>query len=127
MVTASHWSNQLLCKRQDHEGAVCLILIGELDLASVSTLQAQLKAVAQTDDQVIVDMNGLRYIDSTGAKALLEAHRLLARTGRQIVLADVQTMARRIIDVMGLDKAIPIFPTVEAALEYLRSNKNPKP
>lgn len=125
MVTASHWSNQLVCRRQDLEGAVCIALIGELDLASVSTLQAQFMAVAQSEDHVIVDMSELRYIDSTGAKALLDAHRLLSRTRRRIVLAAVQPMARRIIDVMGLEKAIPIFPTIEAALEHLRADKKP--
>jgi anti-sigma B factor antagonist len=125
MAAASHWSNQLVVRREDLAGAVCLTLTGELDLASVSTLQAQFKAIAQSENHVIVEMSGLRYIDSTGAKALLDAHRLLSRTGRRIVLASVQSMARRIIDVMGIEQAIPIFPTVEAALEYLRSEQKP--
>lgn len=121
-AAASHWSSHLTCARRNLDGAVCLALSGELDLASVSELQAQFKDLARTEDDVIVDMSGLDYIDSTGAKTLLDAHRQLSRTGRRIVLAAVQAMARRIIDVMGLGKAIPIFPTVEAALEYLRAN-----
>jgi anti-anti-sigma factor len=125
MAAASHWSNQLVVRREDLGGAVCLTLTGELDLASVSTLQAQFQAIAQSEDHVIVEMSGLRYIDSTGAKALLDAHRLLSRTGRRIVLASVQSMARRIIDVMGIEQAIPMFPTVEAALEYLRGEQKP--
>jgi len=125
MAAASHWQNQLVVRRKDMAGAVCLVLTGELDLASVATLQAQFKSVAQSEDHVIVDMSGLGYIDSTGAKALLDAHRLLSRTGRQIVLAAVQPMARRIIDVMGIEKAIPIFSTAEEALESLRREKNP--
>ena len=125
MAAASHWSNQLVVTRRELGGAVCLILTGELDLASVATLQAHFKAIAQSEDHVIVDLSGLRYIDSTGAKTLLDAHRMLSRTGRRIALAAVQPMARRIIDVMGIEKAIPIFPTVEAALEYLRGEKKP--
>ncbi len=125
MAAAPHWSNQLECRRVDHEGAVCLVLSGELDLASIATLQAQFKAVAQREDDLVVDMGGLRYIDSSGAKALLDAQRLLARSKRRIVMANVQPMARRIIDVMGIEKAIPIFPTVEAALEDLKKTKEP--
>lgn len=123
MAAASHWSNQLQCRREDLDGAVCLVLSGELDLASIAALQAQFRAIAQREDDIIVDMGGLRYIDSSGAKALLDAHRLFGRSRRRIVMANVQPMARRIIDVMGLEKAIPIFPTVEAALEHLRNTK----
>ena len=121
MAAASHWSSHLICTQRNLDGAVCLVLNGELDLASVSILQAQFKAMARMEDDLIVDMSGLEYIDSTGAKALLDAHRQLSRTGRRIVLAAVQPMARRIIDVMGLEQAIRIFSTVEAALEYLRA------
>jgi len=122
---ASHWSNQLLCRRQDLGGVVCLILTGELDLASISTLQAHLKAIAQTEDHLIVDMTELRYMDSTGAKAFLDTHRMFLRTGRRIVLAGVQPLTMRIIEVMGLQKVIPIFPTVDAALESLRADGKP--
>lgn len=122
-MAAAHWSDQLQCRREDRDGAVCLILSGELDLASIATLQAQFTAIAQRDDDVVVDMGGLGYIDSSGAKALLDAQRLLARNRRRLVMANVQPMARRIIDVMGLEKAISIFPTVDAALEHLRDTK----
>lgn len=129
MASASHWSNQLVCRRQnlDGGGTVCLELTGELDLASVSTLQGHLKAVALTEDNLIVDMSGLRYIDSTGAKAFLDAHRMFSRTGRRIVLAAVQPLTLRILEVMGLEKVLSIFPTVDAALEDLRAGGKPKP
>jgi len=120
MAPASNWSNQLLCQRQDLDGAVCLALTGELDLASVSSLQAHLKAIAQLESNLVIDLSGLRYIDSTGAKAFLDTHRLFARTGRRIVLATVQPMTLRILEVMGLQKVIPVFPTVDAALANLR-------
>ena len=129
MAAASHWSNQLVCRREDLDGGgtVCLALVGELDLASVSTLQGHLKAVAQAEGNLLIDMTGLRYIDSTGAKAFLDAHRMLSRTGRRIVLAAVQPLTMRILEVMGLEKVIPIFPTVDAALENLRAGGKSKP
>ena len=119
---ASHWSNQLLCRREDLGGVTCLILTGELDLASVPTIQAHLKAIAQTEDHLIVDMSELRYIDSTGAKVFLDTHRMFLRSGRRIVLAGVQPLTMRIIEVMGVQKVIPIFPTVDEALESLRAD-----
>jgi anti-sigma B factor antagonist len=115
-----------LCRREDLEGAVCLALTGELDLASLPTLQAHLKAVVDTDDNVIVEMSGLRYIDSSGAKALLDAHRTFARRGRRLRLAAPSPMARRILEVLGLESVLPMFDTVDAALEDLRGRRKPR-
>jgi anti-sigma B factor antagonist len=123
---ASHWSSQLLCRREDHEGVVCLALTGDLDLASVPTLQAHLKAIAETDDNLIVEMSGLKYIDSSGAKALLDAHRLYARTGRQVGLAAPSPMTRRILELLGLETVLPVFATVDTALQMLRRRGKPK-
>jgi anti-anti-sigma factor len=116
----SQWSHQLLCRREDLEGVVYLALTGELDLASVPVLQMHLKSVADTDDNLIIDMSRLRYIDSSGAKALLDAHRTYARTGRELGLAAPSPMTRRILEVLGLETVLPIFPTVEEAVTTLR-------
>jgi anti-anti-sigma factor len=113
----------LLVRQQQLAGAICLVLTGELDLAGVSVLQSQFRGIAHAEDHVIVDMGGLRYIDSSGAKVLLEAQRSLSRRNRRLVLAAVQPLARRVIDIMGLERIIPIFPTVEAAIEDLNRKK----
>ena len=96
-----------------------MALTGELDLASVSTLQGQLTAAAETELHLILDLSGLRYIDSTGSKAFLDAHRMFARRGRRLVLAAVSPMTFKILNLIGVDKVIPIFPTVDAALRHL--------
>ncbi|HEV2358962.1 MAG TPA: STAS domain-containing protein [bacterium] len=115
----SNWSNTLLCRRRDFGGVACVALTGELDLATVSTLSGQMNAVAETEDHLILDLGELRYIDSTGIKAMLDAHRAFARRGRRLALAAVSAMVLKILRVVGVDKMIPIFPTVDAALRDL--------
>lgn len=116
----SKWRDQLLrVTRLDLERAVCLAIAGELDLASVPTLTHHLRAAAETEKHLIVDMSGLRYIDSTGAKALLEAHRRLTQRGRRIVLAAVSPMAKRILAVLGVEQVLPVYPTVDEAVASL--------
>jgi len=83
-------------------------------------LRAQLVAIAETDDNLIIDLSELRYIDSSGAKALLDANRTYTRTGRRLGLAAPSPMTRRILKILGLETVLPIFATVEAALEALR-------
>ncbi|HEY2140572.1 MAG TPA: STAS domain-containing protein [Solirubrobacteraceae bacterium] len=59
-----------------HEGnRLVLRLAGELDLATVSLLEGQIdEAGAQDAAMVVLDLEQLDFIDSTGLRAVLSAH-----------------------------------------------------
>jgi anti-anti-sigma factor len=109
----------LRCTIEKLDGAVCLKVSGELDIANVAVFQTHLKE-ASLDDSVILDFRGLRYLDSSGIKALLSAQRNLARSGRRLVIAGPSEMVRRVFSVLDVERVIPMFATVEEALAYLR-------
>jgi anti-sigma B factor antagonist len=111
--------NGLVVRREPHDGAVCLLLSGEVDLANADDLRAHLDAVAQNDNNLIVDMAELRYIDSSGIKTLMDAHRIFKGTKRQMVLAAVPPTVQRILDIVGVDRMVPVFASIEAALKDL--------
>jgi anti-anti-sigma factor len=54
----------------DEGGAVRLTLRGELDLATAARLE---QALAQSGEDVLLDLRGLTFMDSTGVRVLLEA------------------------------------------------------
>jgi anti-anti-sigma factor len=54
----------------DEQGRCRLTLRGELDLATAGRLQ---QALAEGGDDVLLDLRGLTFMDSTGVRALLEA------------------------------------------------------
>jgi anti-anti-sigma factor len=54
----------------DERGASVLTLRGELDLATAEQLE---RALAQAGDEVLLDLRGLTFMDSTGVRGLLEA------------------------------------------------------
>jgi anti-anti-sigma factor len=113
-------SNSLVVKRQSLTGAICLSLSGEVDLANASELLAHFKAVVQAEDNLIVDMSGLRYLDSSGIKALLNAYQQFTQIKRRMVLAAAAPWVHRILTITGLDQLMPMFPTVEEALSNIR-------
>src|SRR5215469_16046624 len=76
----------LTCTQQRLEGVVRLSVSGELDLATAPTFRAHLDMATHGADNVIVDLTGLLYLDSSGINALLDAHHALAPSRRQIVL-----------------------------------------
>ena len=117
-------SNGLLSTQWHLDGAVVLSVSGDVDLANEALLRAQLNAVIETGKHlIVVDLQDLRYIDSSGVHALLDANHTLAHDGRSIVLAAVPPMVRRILEIVGLEQMIPVFPTVETAVESLHRGK----
>ena len=54
----------------DERGASLLTLRGELDLATAEQLE---QALAEAGDEVLLDLRGLTFMDSTGVRGLLEA------------------------------------------------------
>lgn len=117
-------ANMLICALAARDGNAILSVSGELDLAAGPAFLGYLKRASDGGAHVVLDLSGLRYIDSTGINALLNAHAKFARTGRRIALAAVPPTIRRILGVVAVEDVIPVFPTVEAALESLRNPPN---
>ena len=118
----SNSSNTLVCHREDLDGSATLALSGELDLANVSLLEAHLKAVAQAELNLVVDLSGLRYIDSSGINALLVAHRTFTQIKRRMMLAAPSAMTTKILSITGVNLVVPIFQNVDGALKRFRSD-----
>lgn len=121
-------NNGLLSAQRHFDGAVVLSVSGEVDLASESSLRADLKMAIETGKQlVVVDMTALRYIELSGINALLDASRTVAHNGCSIVLAAVPPTAQRIFRILGLELTVPMFSTVEAAVGSRNGHTKPTP
>ncbi len=96
-------------------------LAGEVNLASVPLLWSNLRAMREDHLNVIVDLKAILGIDSVGMQALLDAHQVFIQCGQRLVLAEPSPMARTLLEVAGVEKAMPIFVSVAAALASFRS------
>lgn len=61
--------------------AVCLIVIGELDLSNVAGFRTHLREAA-LNDSVVLNFSALTYLDSTAINVLTNAQQHLARDPR---------------------------------------------
>lgn len=93
-----------------------LICSGELDLSSSAELRHALESA--TRRRLIVDLDGLDFIDSTGVGVLLEATRSHDPGCFVLCLADRGAVAR-VLQVLGLWDTLPILTTVEQAAQAL--------
>jgi anti-sigma B factor antagonist len=81
-------------------GAVVLELRGELDVATVPLLREALAATAGTT--VVVDLQELTFMDSSGISAFIHARKQLARDGHRLLLTRPSPNVRRVLDIVGL-------------------------
>lgn len=89
----------------DANGSARLILAGEIDMSSVDLLIRGLATVPATDN-LVIDLAGVTFLDSTGIAALIVAHRRAAATGRRLAVINARGIVRRVLDITGT------FPTL---------------
>lgn len=93
---------------------------GELDLYVGEDLSDALKAAAQCGfETVVVDLSGVTFMDSTACGTLLaEAWRQRAASGELVLVAN-GNRAGRVLEVAGIDRLVPVYPTLHAAFQDL--------
>lgn len=95
---ASHLAWELV---RDHSR--CTVLLdGELDIASCDGLEQALSTALGAESQVIFDLNGVTFIDSTGLRLFLRWRGNVGDWGGELLFARVSEPARRLFDVTGL-------------------------
>jgi anti-sigma B factor antagonist len=65
---------------------------------------------------LILDMSGLTFLDSAGVGALVSLFVSRRNLGKTLGVAALTTQGNAVLQVAGLTKLLPIFPTVEQAL-----------
>ena len=63
------------------DGHVIVALRGELDMADAVSVAAALAAVAAREPEIIVDLAGLEFIDSSGVAALARGRKQARHAG----------------------------------------------
>lgn len=75
---------------------------------------------------VIVNLNGVGFIDSSGLAALVKGLKRCRQNGGELVLSDLQQSVRVIFELTRLDKAFQVFKTEAEALQAM-AQRNPLP
>ena len=81
---------------------------GELDVATVPTLEGELDAVADVDPDlvIVVDLTELTFMDSTGLHLLV---RLSERFPKRLRVINGSSSVERLLDLSGARDRLPII------------------
>jgi anti-anti-sigma factor len=76
---------------------------GELDLAAASSLEEELdRALESGSPLIVIDLESLEFIDSTGLSVLVRAHQQAQETGVQLGLINAGAQVERLLSLTGL-------------------------
>lgn len=104
----------------DSAGGSCTIALeGEVDVYTSPRLREELTSVMDAGcANIIVDLDKLGFIDSSGLGVLVSALRRVKERGGTLRLVCTKESILKVFRITGLDKVFPLFATVDEALEF---------
>ena len=104
-----------------HDDGRCLTLrlVGELDHAAAQTVMPGIEDAVEEylPRRCVLDLTGVSFMDSSGIAVILKTDRLLRQTGGVLALSGVPGQVRRVLDVAGLTKIVPVLDNREKECE----------
>lgn len=93
-----------------------IALSGEVDLYYSPKAREQILAYLNKKNNVLIDLSGVSYIDSSGVASLVEGYQLARNNKLRFGLVGVSDAAMQVLQLARLDKVFPIYKTVDEAL-----------
>ena len=90
-------------------------LSGDVDLSNYLLLIDAIRPALAHRWNLMVDVSDVRYMDSSGVHAVLDAEQRLRTAGRRLVLVGPAPALARVLEIIDLPRLVPVVATVEDA------------
>jgi anti-sigma B factor antagonist len=106
---------------QDRGDYKVLVPVGDLDVYTVGSLRDALGKMIEDDTpRVVVDLDGVPFMDSSGLGALMGGVRRLREAGGDLAIACTREQHLKLFTITGFGEGVSIAPTVEEAAKGFR-------
>jgi anti-anti-sigma factor len=103
--------------RPTPNGVTVLAPTGRLDVAGAPALRNAVgEVVREGPTKVVIDMEGVSFVDSTGLGSVIAALKQIRGTQGELRLAAPNQQVRVVLELTTLDQVFPYYATVEEAL-----------
>jgi two-component system OmpR family sensor kinase len=92
------------------DGVIVLRLRGDLDLASADAVAARLDALSAAGEPVLLDLDSLAFMDSSGLRVVLQAAETSRTSGWRFTLTAGSEQVRNLFASAGVTDRLPIEP-----------------
>jgi anti-anti-sigma factor len=99
------------------------IVRAEIDMLDASTSPELKEIFVQLNrdnvNNIILDLNHVKYCDSSGLSAILVGHRLCKDTGGSLILCSLKPAVQKIVTIAQLNKVLSIAENQDAAVALI--------
>jgi anti-sigma B factor antagonist len=99
------------------EKVTILDLAGKVDIHNTPKFREVLLGTLKLEPMVVVNFEGVQYIDSSGIAVLLEGYRQSKSQNKRIILFRLGPMVRGVLELTRLTSVFEIYETEEQALQ----------
>ena len=106
----------------DKQKNYCVITIEEENINSLLAPHLKSEFVIIKNEgakNLILNLEKVKFVDSSGLSAILTANRLWAESGSFIVTGVQNENVKKLISISRLDTVLTIIPTVSESVDYL--------
>jgi anti-sigma B factor antagonist len=97
---------------------VIVVPVGDLDLyASVAFCNAVMARLEGGTPRMVIDMGGVRYLDSSGVGALIRLLQKARSLGGEIRVANIGGTPKKVLEMSNIITLLKPAPDVDAALK----------
>ncbi|MCD6450720.1 MAG: STAS domain-containing protein [Thermotogaceae bacterium] len=106
----------------EEEGIVIIVPDGELDVTNSTQFKEKVlnEYISSGKSRIIFDMSNVGYMDSSGLGAIISILKNARMNGGGVVVANLEDSIKRLFSITSLDKIVPIYSSVNEALEKLK-------
>ena len=117
--TVDEWPAFELVEEPLANGLV-LTVTGELDMATAPDLRARLTgAIEAGATALVVDLRGVKFMDSLGLVAILHARRKLGGAGRLAIVLARDSYPQLVLETAGLPRSLALFESRSEAVAHV--------
>jgi anti-anti-sigma factor len=102
---------------REEQGCTILAISGRLDTVATPTFDAWWRAfLARGENRMILDFGSLTYVSSSGLGSVVALAKELKNRDGSLAIANLGGLVKEVFEISMLDKVIPIWDAVAAAL-----------
>ncbi len=96
-------------------------IIGELDHHSAEHIRQKMDSemIKSTTKNIVIDFSKVTFMDSSGIGIVMGRYKNIRNLNGKLVLVNVSDQVKRIFDMSGLQKIIPVYDSIENAVNNM--------
>ncbi len=91
-----------------------------LDTLVAATAKAEALSLIGRDCDVVVDLTGISFMDSTGVGVLVSLFKAARKHGRDARFTGIASEVRSVLEIIKLDRIFEVYPDAASAAAALR-------